>query len=161
MYAIAIAGGMTVHQPIPPIPNRAVDEWYVNDSICPQVTTAGLVSPKKLKVASSTKADATAIVMYKNVTWITLGKMCLKTILLGEAPATFAASINALVFKLMTSALIPRAVVGHSVNATPRITANNAWEGPQEKTMRATNGTEGHTKKAVLIRCKTASMIPP
>ena len=123
--------------------------------------TEGLVSPRKLKVASRTNADATAIVIYRNDTWITRGRMCLNTILGGEAPDTFADSMNALPLKLMTSALIARAVVGHNVNATPRMTAGTAICGPQEKTMRATRGTDGHTRKVKLTLWRTASTVPP
>jgi len=38
-------------------------------------------------------------------------------ILLDDAPDTLAASIKVLFFKLMTSALIARALVGHNVKA--------------------------------------------
>lgn len=118
MYDIAAPGGTIVHQGACPL--LVVN---VKASIRPHVMRLGSPIPRKLMVASNTRADATAMVIYKKVRWITLGRMCLKIILLEDDPDTFAASIKGLLFKLRTSALIARAVVVHSVKATPRMIA--------------------------------------
>ena len=156
MYVMAAPGGMIVHQGAYPL-----CMVNVKASILPHVTILASPIPKKLIVASNTSADATAMVMYKNVKWITFGKMCLKIILLEVAPETCAASIKDLVFRLLTCALIARALVGHNVKDTPRMMAICAWYAPQEWTIKATRGMEGHTKKVILIRCKILSTYPP
>lgn len=122
MYAMANPGDSIDHQVTYPL-----FALKVKDSICPQVITPGSANPRKLMVASSARAEATAIVMYRKVKWITLGRMWRKMILPGVAPDTLADSMKVLVLKLMTSARIAREVVGHKLTATPKMMAISVW----------------------------------